>query len=310
MENRIFPQILAIMEREVAAISVIVPVYKAEKTISRCISSLQNQSISNWEAVCVDDGSPDNSGSILDRMAETDKRIKVLHVENGGVSKARNTALEKAKGKYIMFVDSDDFLHPQTMELCLNAIESDSSDLVAFTYNRKYRTKVTIRHYLGLSDPERITFKQYNKPEKLCTNNILDYATEYSKPKDMAADKKWLIKHCQPWRCLYSAKLIKGIEFHPGIIYEDFPWWVEVLTRTRKASILNLPLYYYYPNFGGFIHSAKQQYRIESLRTALALAKEKLQPTAPEQRLRLEMNFIRPFETKLASKEKKYGTKN
>lgn len=93
-------------------ISIIVPVYKAETTIDKCIQSICDQTLVNWELILVDDGSPDNSGKICDKYAEKDSRIRCIHKQNGGVSSARNLGLNIAEGEFITFVDSDDYIGP------------------------------------------------------------------------------------------------------------------------------------------------------------------------------------------------------
>lgn len=98
------------MSRNDSLISIIVPVYNVEQYLSRCVDSLVNQTYHNIEIILVDDGSPDRSGEICDEYAKKDKRVKVIHQSNGGLSDARNTALDIAKGDYLMFVDSDDWI--------------------------------------------------------------------------------------------------------------------------------------------------------------------------------------------------------
>lgn len=93
-------------------VSLIVPVYKAEHCLNRCVQSILEQSYRDFELILVDDGSPDHSGALCEEWAQKDNRIKVIHKENGGVSSARNVGLEKAKGKYVLFVDSDDYIYP------------------------------------------------------------------------------------------------------------------------------------------------------------------------------------------------------
>lgn len=106
-------------------ISIIVPVYRVERYLPRCIESILAQSYENFELLLVDDGSPDRSGKICDDYAKTDSRIRVLHKENGGVSSARNQGIELACGKYITFVDSDDFLPVHALESLINAMDDD-----------------------------------------------------------------------------------------------------------------------------------------------------------------------------------------
>lgn len=107
-------------------ISIIVPVYKVEEYLDRCVESLVNQTYTNLEIILVDDGSPDNSGKLCDEWALKDKRIKVIHKENGGVSSARNIGIDNAKGEYIGFVDSDDYV---SLDLYKDVIESFNSDI-------------------------------------------------------------------------------------------------------------------------------------------------------------------------------------
>ena len=142
-------------------ISVIIPIYNCEDYLERCLDSLLNQTFGDWEALCVNDGSKDRSGEILDAYAAKDNRFKAIHKINEGVSAARNTALNMVNSKYIIFMDSDDFLHPQTMEICLYFAEKDNSDLVAYTYNRSYRTLRMIGNFLNIPDIKQIRYKRY-----------------------------------------------------------------------------------------------------------------------------------------------------
>lgn len=98
-------------------LSIIVPIYNVEQYLERCIESIINQTYKNLEIILVDDGSKDNSGTIADTYASKDNRIKVIHKENGGLSDARNHGLDQAKGKYIIFIDSDDFIDSSMCEI-------------------------------------------------------------------------------------------------------------------------------------------------------------------------------------------------
>lgn len=113
------------------AISIIVPVYKVEPYICCCIDSILSQTYSDFELILVDDGSPDKCGAICDEYAEKDSRIRVIHQVNGGVSSARNAGLDVAKGKYIYFVDSDDYIEPELLKTVLFHMES-GLDMVVF----------------------------------------------------------------------------------------------------------------------------------------------------------------------------------
>ncbi len=300
LKARKFTKLLIIF---VIMISIVIPVYNVSRYLSRCLDSILAQSVSDWEAICVDDGSTDGSSAVLDSYAANDSRIKVFHTTNQGASRARNFALKKVTGTYLMMIDSDDFIHPQTFEICLNHIERNNSDAVMFTYNRKYRTLTIIRHFLHLGDylPLFPLIDDSKVSEKV-SDDIFEWATEYSHPEDI--DIRWAVKHCQPWRGLFRAERIKDITFIPEIIYEDFPWWSEVLLQLRKVSIINLPLYFYYPNTKGYIFSSSQQYRIDSLRKAIDSA-EKIytdESVTAYQKQMWTKNFLVPFRNKLAKK--------
>lgn len=115
-------------------VSVIVPVYNVQEYLGKCLSSLTAQTLKDIEIICVDDGSTDDSLAILQHFAAKDKRIKVINKKNGGVSSARNAGLEAAKGKYVMFVDGDDWIEPETCEECYDRIVADDADLLLFNY--------------------------------------------------------------------------------------------------------------------------------------------------------------------------------
>ena len=100
-------------------VSIVVPVYKIENVLHYCIDSILNQIYEDFELILVDDGSPDNSGKICDEYAKKENRIKVIHKENGGVSSARNCGIDAAKGKYICFVDSDDYVNKNYLEILI-----------------------------------------------------------------------------------------------------------------------------------------------------------------------------------------------
>lgn len=251
------------------AISVIIPVYNVEKYLRRCLDSVLNQTFQDWEAICVNDGSPDNSAEILDEYAARDSRFKVINKKNGGLSDARNVGMTHARGEYILYLDSDDFIHPQTMEITYFLATRDKSDIVSFTYDRIYRPQLMVRHVLKL-DTDRVVPLRMRKKYKpagiktLITDDVFVYATERAhnmfNPK-----RKWLIKHCQVWKNLYRRELISDIPFIKGILFEDFPWWSAVMLKKPRVTIAPLPLYFYVPNFGGIVLSAKQLRILHSL---------------------------------------------
>lgn len=278
------------------AISVIIPIYNVEKYLRRCLDSVKNQTFPDWEAICVNDGSPDNSAEILEEYAKKDARFKIVNKENGGLSDARNAGMAVASGKYILYLDSDDFIHPQTMEIAYSLALRDGSDIVSFTYDRIYRPQLMVRHVLKMDTdnvvPRRI-HKRYDvaRIPTLITDDVYEYATERTHNAP-GKKKKWLIKHCQVWKNLYRRELIADIPFIKGILFEDFPWWSQVMLRNPRVTIAPLPLYFYIPNFGGIVLSAKQLRIMQSLCTGIKTSFLKYQESAtPYQMKKWSENF-------------------
>lgn len=143
IENRItvkrfmyslFPNKSSFEKSDKADISIVIPVYNIEKYLPKCLDSLVNQTFKNIEIICVNDGSSDNSLKILGEYASNDKRIKIINQENQGVSVARNNGIQVATGEYIMFVDGDDWIEPETCEKIYNRITCDGSDVLVFSH--------------------------------------------------------------------------------------------------------------------------------------------------------------------------------
>ena len=279
------------------AISIIIPVYNVEKYLRRCLESVLNQTFSDWEAICVNDGSPDGSAAILSEFAARDSRFKVVNKENGCLSDARNAGLPHASGEYVMYLDSDDFIHPQTMEIAHYLAQRDNSDIVSFTYDRIYRPQLMVRHKLGMDTdgviPRRM-HKKYNlaRIPTLITDDIYQYATERSH-NTFNPKKKWLIKHCQVWKNLYRRTLIADTPFIKGILFEDFPWWSAIMLKNPRTTIAPLPLYFYVPNFGGIVLSAKQLRIMQSLCAGIENAYTLYARSASEYQMRMwSENFL------------------
>ena len=119
-------------------ISVIVPIYNVEEYLPACIESILNQTYRDLEILLIDDGSTDNSGKICDEYAEKDKRCIVIHQQNKGSSGARNTGLDNAKGEYISFIDGDDYIHPQMLEILYKEIEKENCDFAMISHKKVF----------------------------------------------------------------------------------------------------------------------------------------------------------------------------
>lgn len=186
-------------------VSVIVPVYKVEKYIKRCVESLLKQTISDVEIILVDDGSPDNSGIICDEMEATEKRIKVLHKSNGGLSSARNAGLKVATGEYVGFVDSDDDVELDMYEKMYTIAKQENVDFVMTDYMRILESgKVylkTLEIASGRYDKEKIRKEIY--PQLIMGEN-LDYGPLLS-----------------VWHCLYRKEFLDKYQLR---FDEDVRW--------------------------------------------------------------------------------------
>ena len=245
-------------------ISIIIPMYNVEKYLRRCLDSVKNQTFKDWQAICVDDGSPDKSGEIAEEYASKDKRFVVVHKENGGLSDARNAGMKKVQGEYVMYLDSDDFIHPQTMEIAYGLAQKNGTDIVSWYKDKWYRPQLLIRHKLGLDVDSVVPCgirKKYdlNKVKYFVTDNVFEHATESSHVKN-----KWMIKHCYVWRHLIKTDFIRDIDFIKGIIFEDFPWWSRLMLRKPTLTITKLPFYYYYPNLNSIDMASKEVKKIRN----------------------------------------------
>ena len=227
----------------------IVPVYNVEQYLRRCLDSILGQTMSDWEAICVDDGSPDGSASILAEYAERDSRFRILTKENGGLSSARNAGTAWARGKYVNYVDSDDFIHPQTFELAVALAERDRSDIVSWVPDMIYKRRLLLRAKLGQPYDDVVPWSmshRYNlsKVHAVCTTEVIRHATNH-RWHDGVTDP---IRYFYAWRHLVRRELAVETPFVEGLKFEDFPWWSDLMLRSPRVTITQLPLYYYYYN--------------------------------------------------------------
>lgn len=212
-------------------VSVIVPVYNVEMQLRNCILSIVRQTYKNIEIILVDDGSTDSSGIICDQLAECFNNIKVIHKENGGLSSARNTALRFAKGDYYVFVDSDDYVADNMIEVMMK--KADGADLVICNYK-----KVDTYGIEEKQDPVNTdeTFWQ----------------------KDTFWDKcyfKGLWVFCVvTWNKLYNKRLFDHVTFPERKLHEDEYVIGQIITQTNKIKVISDCLYYYLQRQGSIMH--------------------------------------------------------
>ena len=252
-------------------VSIIIPVYNVEKYLRRCLDSVLNQSYKDWEAICVNDGSPDNSAKILAEYAERDARFKIINKENGGLSDARNVGLSFSKGEFILYLDSDDFIHPQTLEITVALAEKNNADMVLFQYDLKFFNKAKEKinnkniFYTDLPQSRNIVYNT-KKIHGYYVKNILFHCTERNRSFFV---RRPVRRHCFVVLGLYRKNLLKDMSFIKGIIMEDFPWWSELLLKRPITIMTRLPLYFYMPNATSILNSSKALRMIESITSGI-----------------------------------------
>ena len=220
-------------------ISVIIPVYNVEKYLASCLQSIVNQTFCDWELIAVNDGSSDKSADILRQYAQDDARIKVITQPNGGVSAARNAGLKAAKGDFVCFVDSDDYVHPQMLELLLNAAEKENADAAIASFCREGE----------LSSG---------------TYQLSEIELEYG-----VADAGYYLQNVHKLNYSVSPKLIRrdfigNLRFNDWSCAEDWCLNLELAIKGFRYVKLFAPLYVYVMNEASISHSPFSRKKLES----------------------------------------------
>ena len=208
-------------------VSVIMPVYGVEKYVARAIESILEQTYTNFEFFCVDDGTKDRSGEICDEYALKDSRIKVIHKENGGAPSARNTAIDMATGKYFYFMDSDDFTEKDMLFDMVNIAEQNNSQLVVAGY------------YIDTYYSENEKFTQ----EQKWVDRVFESQEEFRKNAHKLFDLNLLYT---PWNKLYSGDYIRENKLYfPNTFWDDFPFNLSVLRDVERVAVTSKKYYHF-----------------------------------------------------------------
>ena len=222
-------------------ISVIVPVYKVEKYLDRCVASIVNQTYHNLEIILVDDGSPDRCGEMCDVWAKKDDRIRVIHKINGGVAAARNVGIEQAKGTFLGFVDSDDYI---------------ASDMYEYLYAHRVKGGVCSCGFIEIDERNR----KKRKPdifhilpkEKYNFQEAAKFYVEDEVKQDFC--KKSLQLGSYVWTKLYDRNVFENIRFPTGETYEDISITLELMHKVSVFSMLPECKYYYVQRDNSIVH--------------------------------------------------------
>lgn len=222
-------------------ISVIVPVYKVEAYLDKCIQSIVDQTYRNLEIILVDDGSPDNCPAMCDAWAAKDSRIKVIHKENGGLSDARNAGMAVATGLYIGFVDSDDYIAPNMYWLLYERLNADGSDIAACGVEMVFED---------------------GSPSRMLTQPGTCVLTR-EEAMEAVLRESWLK---QPvWYKLYKAALIRDIPFPVGKYHEDVFWTWQAVAQAQRISIFDTPCYFYLQRSGSIMGESYSLRRLDAI---------------------------------------------
>lgn len=236
-------------------ISVIVPVYKVEPYLHRCVDSILCQTYSNLEIFLVDDGSPDGCPAICDAYAEKDSRIRVIHKANGGLSDARNAALDVARGAYYTFVDSDDFISPDYIATLYEALRQFDADLSVVGMQRVFQ--------------ESMALEDTQKEAQTCC---------YDTKAAVLQLLTWGDFSHEAWGKLYKAELFGDIRFPVGELYEDLAIMYPIILRTQRVVYTDRPLYQYFVREGSIMQrpfDMRQYVEVRWIEKAMALVAER-----------------------------------
>ena len=236
-------------------ISVIVPVYKVEQFLHRCVDSILHQSFYDFELVLVDDGSPDNCSTICDGYAETDNRIHVIHQENGGLSAARNTGIDyvmkTSESHWIAFVDSDDWVHPDYLKILYNTAKQTSCKLSACGF---FKTE-------GEPFPE-----------------VQDTAAQCLSADDYYCGQSHGGVTAVAWNKLYHRSLFKKLRYPIGKLHEDEFTTYQAVYEAGRIGVTSAQLYAYYQNPEGIMRSQwnpRRMHVLEAFEQQLVFARDR-----------------------------------
>lgn len=206
-------------------VSVVVPVYKVERFLVRCIDSILRQTYSNLDIILVDDGSPDRCGIICDEYGKLDRRIRVFHKANGGLAQARNVGISQAEGEYIAFVDSDDFIHERYIERLYQMCED-------------YNVPISQCGFARVAGEQEDSPKSVESEYEVMLYESRDILKMLYKPGNINVDVAW--------NKLYRRDLFQYALFPEGRVYEDFATTYKLFYAAGRIAVTNEPLYYYY----------------------------------------------------------------
>lgn len=245
------------MERnEKTLISVIIPIYKAEKYIEKCVRGVMCQTYENLEIILVDDGSPDNSGAICDKLAAEDTRIRVIHKENGGAATARNAGLDVMTGTYVAFVDADDYMELNYIETLYRTLAENQAQVSICSFKTVDEEGNRIAIDSLHDDREAEAAESGHSAAGSTSETVTGEVEIFTGNEVILQDLQGHWEHVAPWGKLYQADLFEGVRYPKWPAYEDEPVFIRVFDQVEKAAATKAKLYYYVQHAGSLMNTA------------------------------------------------------
>lgn len=233
-------------------LSIIVPIYNVERYLRKCVDSLLRQDLSQeeYEIILVDDGSPDSCGDICEEYAGRFSHVKVVHRENGGLSAARNSGIEVARGRFVQFVDPDDYLEPNVLKALVEKMETDQLDILRYNYQN-------VNEQYKVFEPNKVSKPFVDYHDKVCDG--LAFLTER------------LGFGCYAWQFVMRRELLEGCAFKEGIYFEDTEWTPRLLRKAHRVTSSDLVVYNYLLRSGSITQSVEEKKKRKVLDDKLRL---------------------------------------
>ena len=236
-------------------ISVIVPVYNVEQYLSQCLDSIIKQTFKDIEIICINDGSTDNSGKILEEYAHKDNRIKILNQKNQGLSVARNNGIAQSTGEYISFIDSDDFIHFEFLEILYQAIIQSNCNIAGCDFLKVYSNEIPVLKNTKLK--------------------------KYASALDVLLNKRNFI-HFNVWNKLYKREIIKDIQFVENLYFEDWVFNLCVFAQNTSFTWINEKLYGYRISNNSIMRSQFDEKKLQDYVRGIEIVAEYFQVNYPQ----------------------------
>lgn len=246
-------------------VSFIIPVYNSEKFLKRCVDSVLNQTYKNIEVILVNDGSTDNTDKICDAYTKN-QNVNVIHITHSGAGGARNIGLKLATGAYISFVDSDDWIHPDTAKIILKTFKENAVDVVEFNLETTYNFQKVcepIDHFSTTLESKLEALK------RIISNQRFSVVVRY-----------------------YKKNLVKTLQFQENIMSEDVYFTLKMLKKINHLAYISTPLYFYYVNHNSVSKKPYHLKKLDTLNSALFVQNEILKSTNDAQLIEICRQFV------------------